>query len=102
DVAVHVVGELVREHDFDLFIRVLRKHGVRDENTPGGADAGKRGIRFLRLAGESPLVGAEHARAGAIGERQKPTSQVIALKRLDRVEKRKQENWREVGEADDE
>ena len=38
DVAVHVVRDLVREHDFDFLVRVLGQHRVRHEDPPRAAE----------------------------------------------------------------
>ena len=56
---------------------------------------------FFVLLAEAPLVGAEHARAGALGEREQPRPQRVAIERLDGVEQRQQEHRRQVREADD-
>ena len=74
DVAVHVVRDLVRQHDLDLVVRVLGEHRVRDEDPPRAAEPGERGVGLLRLLAEAPLVGAEHARAGALGQRRAAAS----------------------------
>ena len=65
------------------------------------ADAGQRGVGLPRLLAEAPLVGAEHARAGAIGERQQPRAQRFAVERLHAIEQRQQQDRREVRQADD-
>ena len=58
-------------------------------------------LAFFVLLAESPFVGAEHARAGALGQREQPRAQRVAIERLDRVEERQQQHRREVGQADD-
>ena len=62
---------------------------------------GERRVGLLRLLAEAPLVGAEHARAGALGEREQPRAQRFAVERLDAVEERQQQDGREVRQADD-
>ena len=58
-------------------------------------------LAFLRLVAEAPLVGAEHACARAVGQREQPRPQRLAVERLHGVENRKKEHRRQIGEADD-
>ncbi len=101
DVAVHVVRQLVREHDLDLFVGVLGQHRVRHQNPACAAEPGERRVRLLRLVAEPPFVRAEHARAGPIGQREEPQAQRFALERLHPVEQRQQDDRRQIGEPDD-
>ena len=94
--------DLVREHDFDLLIRVLGQHGVRHEDAPRRPKTGQRRVRLLRLVAQAPFVRAKHAGAGALGEREQPRAQRFAIERLQPVEERQQQNRRKVGEADGE
>ena len=93
--------DLVRQHDLDFIVRVLGEHRVRHENAPRGAKTGERGVRFFRFVAEAPFVGAEDARAGAIGQREQPRAQRVFAERLHRVEQGQQQDRREVREADE-
>ena len=56
---------------------------------------------FFVFSAESPFVRAEHAGARALGEREQPRPQRLAIERLHRVEQRQQQHRREIGQADD-
>ena len=94
------MGHLVRQHDFDFVVGVVREHRVGHENSPGRADAGQRRVRFLRFASQAPFVCAEDTGARSVGESDQPAAQPIAVERLDRIEERQQQNRRDVGQAD--
>ena len=85
DVAVHVMRQLVRQHDLDFVVRILGQHRVGHQDPPRAADAGERRVRLLRLLAESPFVRAEDARARALGEREQPRAQRLRDRAASRV-----------------
>ena len=78
DVAVHVVCELVGEHDLDFILRVLLEHRVRHENATERPMPVNAAFASW-FSTESPLVGVQHVGAGALGERDEPGSKRLRV-----------------------
>ena len=87
---------LMGQDDLDLFVGVVRQHGVRDENAPRRSEPGQRRVRLAALLAEPPLVGAEHAGVGPLGERQQADAKRFTRQRFHAVEERQQQHRREV------
>ena len=84
DVAVHVVRDLVRQHDLDLVVRVFREHRVGDQDPPRAAEPGQRRIGLLRLRRQGPTR-TRRARARRRARRA-PSRRVRSASRLERLD----------------
>src|ERR1019366_162674 len=98
NVAVHVMPEFVREHSFDFVVRIVVQQGVGENDAPGRAEAGQRGVGLLAFLGKMPLINTSHARAGAFAQNDQAALEFLVLERFEFVKNREKHNRRELRE----
>src|SRR3979411_2322274 len=90
--------KFVREHRLDFVVRIIVQQGVGENDAPGRAESGQRGVGFFAFLGKMPLIDPPHARAGAFAQDDQASFEFLVLEWFEFVKKRKQNNRRELRE----
>ena len=95
-VAPHVMPQLMRQHRLDFVVGVALEERVGENDAAGPADSHEGGVRLLRFLRELPLIDPAHPRAGPFAQSRESLAQSIIVERLELIEERKQHDWREL------
>ena len=101
DVSVHMVSQLMGQHDFNLIVRVVGQERVRHKNSSGAEESNERRVGMSGLLGEAPLVDAEHGGTSAVHQGLQTNPERSPFDRRAPIHQRKQQDRAQMVQADD-
>ena len=96
------MGELVRQHDLNLVIRMLRQQCIGQEDPARPPHPCQRSVGLPGSVAKLPFEDTEYPRPGPLGEPYEPLTQRWALQRPARVEHGEQKRRPDLREEHEE